>query len=121
MVRELTVRNSFPPYIYTFVVMVLSELTSSRSLCTQNSIFHCKSTFIPRVEAEPEEEEEQKDGGIVLTQPLSNYLPGERLLQKFNKGKKKATKKKKPRANNLSVDDVDAISKKMANIMRQLS
>ena len=101
--------------------MVLSELTSSRSLCTQNSIFHCKSTFIPRVEADPEEEEEQKDGGIVLTQPLSNYLPGERLLQKFNKGKKKATKKKKPRANNLSEDDVDAISKKMANIMRQLS
>jgi hypothetical protein len=101
--------------------MVLSELTSSRSLCTQNSIFHCKSTFIPRVDVEPkEEEEEQKDGGIVLTQPLSNYLPGERLLQKFNKGKKKA-KKKKPRANNLSVDDVDVIAKKMVNIMRQLS
>lgn len=87
----------------------------------QNTIFKCKSTFVPTTSAEPEYEEEadRKEDGLVFIPPLCNYLPGERLLQKVNKANKKTKKKK--RENNLSVDDISTITRSMSKIMSQVS
>jgi hypothetical protein len=87
----------------------------------QNTIFKCKSTFVPAKAEEPEyeEEDDHKDGGLVFIPPMCNYLPGERLLQKVNKASKKA--KKTRRENNLSVDEVSTITHAMSKIMAQMS
>lgn len=87
----------------------------------QNTIFKCKSTFVPAKAEEPEyeEEEDRKEDGLVFIPPLCNYLPGERLLQKVNKANKKA--KKKRRENNLSVDDISTITRAMSRIMNKVN
>ena len=98
--------------------MVLSELTGVSN--TQTSIFQCKSNFVPQAEPEPDVfEEDEKDEGVIITPPLTDYLPGERLLQRVNKERKKANQKRRP--NNLSVDDVHTISRSLSKLANQLS
>ncbi len=47
---------------------------------TQNSIFASKSTFVEAKDAEPEPMEDEKDEGVIISQPKkSTWLPGERL------------------------------------------
>jgi hypothetical protein len=75
------------------------------------SIFTCRSAFTPVPKAEPislqdhipesVKEERKKDGGV-------EYLPGERLLIKLGKQKKKAAPKL----------DVDRISKSLSRLLK---
>lgn len=91
---------------------------------TSNSIFRTHCEFVPTKEAEPEQyEDEEKDDGVIIRQPKCSYLPGERLLQKINKDKKKRrAKASSRRANNLmDPDDVGQISASMSRLVSQLS
>jgi hypothetical protein len=95
-------------------------------------MFRVKSSFVPTKQAEPEVFEDEYNGsthadpGIIITQPKTNYLPGERLLQKINRDKKKAKRhknkrKKKSMPDNLNEGDVDLISASMGRVLTALA
>jgi len=107
---------------------------------TKHSIFKTTRQFVPAVEAEPEYSDDEKDAGVIIPQPKSDWLPGERLLKKINKQRakdkkthkglsRKSRQKKGSRASvsqahkahNLSTTDVDQISASMSRLVAELT
>jgi hypothetical protein len=88
---------------------------TSTDLAEKNNIFTCRSSFTPYVPPQeqislqdnvPEsvKEEKKKDNGI-------EYLPGERLLIKL------AKQRKKEKGNKRVTLDIDRVSKSLARII----
>ena len=87
----------------------------------KNSIFRTRCEVVEK-KMEPEPMEDEKDDGIVIYQPETNWLPGERLLQRINKDKKRSKKKaRRVSRPQPSADDIDLISASMSRLVAELS
>ena len=82
----------------------------------KHSIFKPKREF--KADAEPEEYDDNDEEVRIPEVKEQQYLPGERLLKKINKDRKK---KKKLRVKKISPATVDRISESLSRTVRQLT
>lgn len=78
----------------------------------------------PALDPMMDDSEEEKDAGIII-RPVKKgtFLPGERLLQKVNRDRKKSRKTRKAAKKKRTLDeaDIDQLSLQMGNILTTLN